>query len=384
MKILSNLIIIGATGRNTGKTEFACRLIERYSKDFPVVGVKVTAINRNEGGCPRGKESCGVCDSLTGEFSVTEETRSDKLKDTSKMLKAGAQKVLWLKVDHRCLEKGFAELARHLPEQALIVCESNSLRKVVEPGLFLVIRKAHEKRIKKSCFEVIHFADKIVSFDHPSWDVAPDRVQVKNGRWILKEQATAIILAGGKGSRMGGIDKGLIPIGGQPLITHIIRQLEDHFDEIIIGTNEAGQYAFLNHKTVPDDIKDQGPLMGILSCLKASASEVNFITACDIPVMNIRLIRNMINLSAGVGAVMPVAGNDKYEPLYAVYRKSVIKAAEQVLSRRGRRIIELLKYVPVKLIPFDDAQWYQNLNTKEELQQYITKTGRQQCNMEDS
>jgi len=384
MKILPNLVIIGATGRNNGKTEFACRLIGRYSKDLPVVGVKVTAINRSEGGCPRGKDSCGVCESLTGEFSIVEETQTGKGKDTSRMLKAGAQKVLWLKVDHRCLEKGFSELVGHLPEQALIVCESNSLRKVVEPGLFLVIRNALEKRIKKSCYEVIHFADKIISFDPPSWDVAPDRVQVKHGRWILREQATAIILAGGKGSRMGGVDKGLLPVGGEPLIAHIIRQLEDHFDEVIIGTNEVGKYAFLNRKTVPDDIKDQGPLMGILSCLKASASEVNFITACDIPVMNIRLIRNMINLSAEVDVVMPVAGNDKYEPLYAVYRKSVIRAAEQVLSSPGRRIIELLRHVPVKLIPFDDSQWYQNLNTREELQQYISEQGSRQCSMEDS
>lgn len=376
-----NFLIVGSTGRNTGKTEFACRLIEQYSQDYSIIGVKVVAIERSEAeSCPRGGKGCGVCTSLRSDFEITEELELNPSKDTSRMLLAGANKVFFLKVDKNCLEKGFEALLKVIPSNSLVICESNSIRKVFEPGLFLVIKNAEDRTVKESCAEVIDFANKVIEFRNMSWDFNPDRILIKNNQWILREKATAIILAGGKSSRMGE-DKYLLPINGKPLIQHIIDQLDGHFEEIIIGANQPERFSFTGLRVVPDIEPGKGPLMGIYSCLKESSSDANFVTACDIPEMNTRLIHNMINLASDFDIVIPVSDGDMHEPLYAVYRRSILPNAETILANNGRKIIQLLDGAKVKFIEFQDQGWYQNLNVKDDYLQYLKKkTSEKLCN----
>jgi molybdopterin-guanine dinucleotide biosynthesis protein A len=212
-----------------------------------------------------------------------------------------------------------------------------------------------------------------------SWDFEPDRVLIKDNEWIIRDKATAIILAGGKSSRMGGEDKSMLPINKVPLIQHIVNQLEGHFDEIIIGANDIEKYCFLNRRIVPDIEKDKGPLMGIYSTLVASSSDVNFITACDIPEMNIKLIKNMINLSVDFDIVMPVNEGDKHEPLFAVYKKKAAVEAQRIINNNGRRIIELLGNLHVKYVEFYDKGWYQNLNLKDDYTTYVKKVEKRKC-----
>jgi molybdopterin-guanine dinucleotide biosynthesis protein A len=373
-----NFIIIGSTGRNTGKTEFACRLINSWSKNSEVFGLKVTTINKNEGKCPRGGEGCGVCSSLVGDYEIIEETGLDGKKDTSRMLVSGAKKVYWLKVSSTALDKGIEALLKLIPDDVAVVCESNGVRNVLEPGIFLVIKNLKDKTIKPNCARVIRYASKIIEFDNMSWNFPPDRVILRNNTWMVKENATAIVLAGGKSSRMGE-DKSLLPVHGQPLIAHIVDQLRDRFDEIIIGANDPKKYAFLNLPIVTDIEKDKGPLMGIYSCLKASNNEVNFITACDIPVMNTKLISDMIQMADGVDMVLPVGDENKYEPLFAIYNKSVIPSAETVLNNNCRRIIGLLNFAKVRFIDFDNSNWYENLNQKADYLNFINLPPKRDC-----
>lgn len=373
-----NFLIIGSTGRNTGKTEFVCRLIGMYSKMQPIIGLKVTTINKKEGKCPRGGEGCGVCGSLTGDYEIIRETSLKGDKDTSRMLVAGAQEVFWLKVSSTALDKGLEALLELIPDNAAVVCESNGLRNVLEPGLFLVIKNLKDSSIKPNCARVIRFASRIIEFDNMSWNFQPNRVILKNNRWIIRHKATAIVLAGGKSSRMGE-DKGMLPINGKPLIAHIVEQLQDSFDEIIIGANDPEKYRFLNLPVIPDLEKDRGPLMGIYSCLKASTNNINFITACDIPTMNIGLINNMILLADGVDIVMPVGKENHYEPLFAVYLKSVLPSADIVLKNNCRRIIELLNFAKVRFIDFDNSKWYENLNHKVDYLNFIESEKSREC-----
>jgi molybdopterin-guanine dinucleotide biosynthesis protein A len=374
-----NFIILGATGRNTGKTEFACRLIERFSITHAVYGVKAIAIKRDEGACPRGGTGCGVCSSLSSDFEIVEETTAGNIKDTQRMLEAGAKKVFMLKVFKDSLRKGVDALMEHLPESAMVVCESNTLRNVIEPGLFFVIKNMAEKTIKPSCAAVVQHASKIIEFSNMSWDFPPDRVHIKDNAWLVREKATAIVLAGGKSSRMGGEDKSLLPIDGQPMIAHIVDQLEGHFDEIIIGSNDPDKFKFLNKRVVPDIERDKGPLMGILSCLKASGNELNFITACDIPTMNTKLIHDMLQVAGDYEIVMPVSGETNYEPLYALYKKSIIPTIEQILLNNGRQIIELFNYSEVRLFAFEHSSWYENLNRKDDYLKFIQTQETKQC-----
>jgi molybdopterin-guanine dinucleotide biosynthesis protein A len=375
----ANFIILGATGRNTGKTEFACRLIKRFSGTRSVYGVKAIAIKRDEGACPRGGAGCGVCSSLTSDFEIVEETIASNVKDTQRMLKAGAEKVFMLKVFKDSLQQGVDALMKQLPDSAMVICESNTLRNVIEPGLFFVIKNTDEKTIKPSCAAVIQHASKIIEFSNLSWDFSPDRVHIKNNAWLMREKATAVVLAGGKSSRMGGEDKSMLPIDGRPMIAHIVDQLEGHFDEIIIGSNDPDKYNFLNKRVVPDIERDKGPLMGILSCLKASNSELNFITACDIPTMNTKLIHDMIQVADASEIVMPVSGESNYEPLYALYKKSIIPTIEKILRNNGRKIIELFNYSEVHLFDFEHSSWYENLNRKDDYLKFIKAQETKQC-----
>jgi len=101
-----NMIMIGATGRNTGKTEMACRLIKKFISSYTVIALKVTTIKETDGKCPRGGEGCGVCSALDGSYLLTEEGTDNPQKDTGKMRAAGAHKVYWLRVKKECLSKG--------------------------------------------------------------------------------------------------------------------------------------------------------------------------------------------------------------------------------------------------------------------------------------
>lgn len=367
----NNILIIGSTGRNNGKTEFACRLIGNLSEKREVIGVKITTIKEDGGKCPRGEKGCGICGTLTQPYDLITETCRDSGKDTARMLNAGAKKVYWLRVHKRYLKEGINELLKNIPENTVVVCESNSSRLELEPGLFLVIRNPHENTIKQSCAEVYHFADKIIYFNGRGWDFEPAKIDFRNGRWAMKENATAVILAGGRSSRMGE-DKSLMKINNQPLISVIAKQLDNVFGEILIGANNEEKYRFLNRRIIPDIEKGKGPLMGILSCLKASQSEINFFTACDIPLMNTDFIKEMSEVGRYYDAVVPVSDNGrKPETLFAVYNRRLINVIEETLKDGKTRITDFFDKANVHFIPMKNKEWYYNLNTKENYYCYL-------------
>ena len=184
------------------------------------------------------------------------------------------------------------------------------------------------------------------------------------------KNVTAIVLAGGNSSRMKGSDKSMLPVRGVPMISHIVRQLELHFDEVIIGSGDVEKYKFLGHMVVADREKGCGPLMGIYSCLIASETDINFVTACDIPYINISLIRKMLDLSEGADIIVPVSGSDHYETLYAIYKKSVIPFAADLLSEGKFKISGLFEKVETRFIPFDPGTWYHNINYEEDYRNF--------------
>ncbi|HOX24237.1 MAG TPA: molybdenum cofactor guanylyltransferase [Candidatus Krumholzibacteria bacterium] len=359
------VLLIGAAHRNAGKTEFACEVIRRQAAARRVVGVKVTTISEREGLCPRGGEGCGVCGSLTGEFCVTEELRPDLAKDTSRLLRAGAAQVLWLRVRQPHLAEGLTATLARIPPDALIVCESNSARRVIEPGLFLVLRRADDPSLKPSSATVAHLADRVVRFHGDRWDLAPDRVVPAGDRWVLQPEATAVILAGGESRRMG-TDKSLCDAGGRPLIAHIAAQL-DYFPERLIGASAADRFAFLGLPVVPDREPGRGPLMGILSCVERAAYDLSFVTACDIPHLDSAFVLGLLAQAGEVDIVLPRLPDGRTEPLLAVYRKTIIPAAEAALRDGQRRIVSLLDHVRVRFVPFGPPAWYRNLNSPHDL-----------------
>ena len=186
-----------------------------------------------------------------------------------------------------------------------------------------------------------------------------------------RENATAIILAGGKSSRMGR-DKSLLFANSLPLIEKIVTQLKDHFPEIIIGSSDTEKYRFLNLPVIPDLEEGKGPLMGIYSTLLRSSHEINFVVACDIPDLDMKFIHEMLRQARNHQIVIPTWNDGKHEPLFAVYKKSVQNHVKELLGTGKRKISLLFDLVDVKYLPLpDDAKWYKNLNTMEDYKKYI-------------
>ena len=196
---LPGWILIGSTGRKSGKTEFACAIIQAFHRRFPIVGIKVTVITEGESTCPRGEQGCGVCSALEGDFQISEERGEPPGKDTSRMLGSGALRVFWLRCRRQGMYTALQALAPRLGSGVLVVAESNSLAQVVEPDLFFMVKNGHSSAIKPTAAEVMPLAHRVVVSADRTFDLDPQKLAVVEGVWHLVETSMATF-TGGKSS----------------------------------------------------------------------------------------------------------------------------------------------------------------------------------------
>lgn len=140
---------------------------------------------------------------------------------------------------------------------------------------------------------------------------------------------SALILAGGKGKRFGYKEKALIEIEGTPVISRIISTLEPLVDEIIISLRDKHQYDLLapvtgELPTAFDEQEGVGPLAGMLSGLKVASYEYIFVTACDMPFPDPKIVELLFSRSKGHDCALIKRKNGSYEPLCAVYRTCLL------------------------------------------------------------
>lgn len=186
--------MIGAMGRNLGKTELACQLIRRFAERSPIAALKVTTVARDDGSCPRGGDGCGTCSSLGESWCVNRELDAGTEKDTSRLLASGARASYWLRVREGALEPGARGLLAQVPDGWASVCESNSLSRIVEPGLFLQVRAADERSAKSSARAVAHLVDGVVVSDGTGFDLDLERISLVDGAWALRRDACAVVV----------------------------------------------------------------------------------------------------------------------------------------------------------------------------------------------
>ncbi|MCX7025294.1 MAG: molybdenum cofactor guanylyltransferase [Spirochaetes bacterium] len=363
------ILLVGAADRNVGKTEFVCRVIARHASTMPIIGVKITVIPDGNKIGERIRhlegDGGGVCTEMDRNFLVIEECDAQGTNDTCRMLASGASKVFRLRVMKKHMTEGFEALMALIPGGTAIICESNSARALVEPGAFLVIKDTRADSMKPGCAAVIGMADHILVFDGTGWDFQPDRLGFVDGRWFIRQKATAVILAGGMSTRLG-TDKSLLAYRDGTMIGHIAMQLKPMFDELVISSADSGKYGFLDLPVVADIHPGQGPLMGIASALARSRNELCFVMGCDIPVVNFNYVHRMLSMAEGFDIVMPRSLDGKFEPLFAVYRRSVVEPALEILAAGGRRIVELFSRARVNFMEFDSGTWYKNINSPED------------------
>ena len=185
--------------------------------------------------------------------------------------------------------------------------------------------------------------------------------------------ATAIILTGGKSSRMGQ-PKALLPFDGEPLIVHLVRRLERLFSEIVIVAAPGQELPPLSVTLVQDEVAYQGPVGGIYYGLRAASRELGFVTSCDLPFLNLPLISYLTTQISDYDVVVPYWQN-RFQPLHALYRRSVLSFLQEQLERGELRPIYLYEKVRTHEIHEDELRRFDpeglsftNMNSREDYQ----------------
>jgi molybdopterin-guanine dinucleotide biosynthesis protein A len=156
------------------------------------------------------------------------------------------------------------------------------------------------------------------------------------------------VLAGGKSRRLG-LDKSMLKIHDTWLLQRILDTLARLSDDLIIVASPRPEFAALPARVVPDELPDMGALGGIYSGLKAMRYERGLFVACDMPFLNLPLLRFMILLSPDFDVVVPCVA-DQTEPLHAIYSKRCAEPISQLLQHGELRIAHLYPQVRVRYV----------------------------------
>ena len=194
---------------------------------------------------------------------------------------------------------------------------------------------------------------------------------------------TAVILAGGRARRMDGADKALLPLAGQPLLAHVIAALRPQVDAILINSNHpAAHYAQFGLPVIADSLPDHpGPLAGLLSALRASASELVLSVPCDTPCLPADLVARMREaLQRGDANVCSASDGVQLHAAIMLTHRRVVQALESYLAAGGRKVQDWLHTQKLAMADFSDrADAFYNINTPLELQQLEQRLNHHAC-----
>ncbi|MFA6075310.1 MAG: formate dehydrogenase accessory sulfurtransferase FdhD [Negativicutes bacterium] len=186
---------------------------------------------------------------------------------------------------------------------------------------------------------------------------------------LIKQKYSAVILAGGRSSRMG-CDKALLEYNGQTAVEYLAGQLKSLFTDIVISINRNQALSIEHCRTVSDEIDDFGPLAGLAAGLRATKHETVFVVAVDSPKIDARLIEQLLAaMTADCIAVMPEK-NGRLEPLYAVYGKRAVAVIDELIARNIHRPTALTDSGLVKRFVLDSEQGIENINTRADYERF--------------
>ena len=181
---------------------------------------------------------------------------------------------------------------------------------------------------------------------------------------------SGIVLTGGQGRRMGGVDKGLQLLRGRPMVAWVLERLAPQVDELIINANQnLDAYRGLGYPVVTDAISGfAGPLAGLHAGLKAAAHPLVATAPCDSPFLPADLVSRLEKFLGENDLAVAKTGSQPH-PVFALVRKDVLKNLESFLAGGGRKIDAWYAALKTVEVQFDDeAEAFRNINTREELQ----------------
>lgn len=191
---------------------------------------------------------------------------------------------------------------------------------------------------------------------------------------------TGLILAGGRGSRMGHVDKGLQTFRGEALATHAIKRLAPQVQDLAINANRhESDYAALGAAFAaplwPDLLPDfPGPLAGLHSGLTHCAGDYLAAVPCDSPLFPADLVATLAaalqqQQAAGAYVVTGAAGQQQGHPVFCLLKKTLLPDLTQFLQQDGRKMERWFAGIAAVAVHFDDEAAFRNLNTLQELRQ---------------
>lgn len=181
---------------------------------------------------------------------------------------------------------------------------------------------------------------------------------------------TGILLAGGQGRRMGGVDKGLQLLRGKPMAQHVIDRFAPQVDELLINANQnIEQYQGLGYRVIPDAIGGfVGPLAGLHRGLSEAAHPLVVTAPCDSPFLPLDLVAKLHAALDQQNAELAVARTgDQPHPVFCLCRKSVLGSLTAFLESGGRKIDWWYAQLKVADVDFVDEAAFRNINTRKEL-----------------
>lgn len=196
------------------------------------------------------------------------------------------------------------------------------------------------------------------------------------------KRLSAIILSGGRATRMGGVDKGLVLLQKKLLVQHIIERLTPQVDEILINANrEIAQYETFGFKVLQDENPEfLGPLSGMLLGLKHAQHDLVLSVPCDSPLLPLDLAARLYNSMLESNADIAVASSDgNTHPVFCLMKKSVLPSLIEFLDAGERKVSSWQKSQPYIEVDFSDCALqdgtsaFTNLNTLEELRELALK-----------
>ncbi len=157
---------------------------------------------------------------------------------------------------------------------------------------------------------------------------------------------SAVVLAGGRATRLGGINKARMEIGGLPLLDRVVAALRPLASQIVVVGHLAGDDPPPGVELLPDALDEHSTLVGIYTGLRAARNEVALVVGCDMPFLSTPLLERIALLSDGYDLAVPLVGGH-LEALHAAYRRSCLPVMEEAIRRQQLKIIDF--YPDVKL-----------------------------------
>jgi molybdopterin-guanine dinucleotide biosynthesis protein A len=186
---------------------------------------------------------------------------------------------------------------------------------------------------------------------------------------------TGLILAGGRGSRMGSIDKGLALLGNQPMVQHVIQRLRPQVQHLLINANQnLDTYAAFGAPVWADAMPDfAGPLAGLQTGLMHCETPYLVTAPCDSPFLPFDLVQRLASALQGENADLSVAvtgdgASRQPHPVFCLVKASLLPHLTQFLENGGRKVDRWYASLRVAEVHFADESAFRNINTLAELQ----------------